>query len=83
MKPLKQRITTVTLTPAGEPIFSERGYTVSIDDESGGEFVVVRENDAALAGGIRIDPEDWPVLRDAIDGMVSQIASWADGTAAE
>lgn len=83
MKPLKQRVTTVTLTPPGEPIFSERGYTVSIDDESGGEFIVVRENDAALAGGIRIDPEDWPAVRDAIDGMVSQIASWADGSAPE
>lgn len=58
MKPLHQRITTVTLTPPVEPIFSERGYTVSIDDEAAGEFIVVRENDAAMNGGIRIDTAD-------------------------
>lgn len=71
MKPLTQRVTTITLAPEGEPIFSERGYTVSIDDESAGEFIVVRENDAALSGGIRIDTADWSALRDAIEWMAS------------
>lgn len=71
MKPLTQRFTAITLVPEGEPIFHERGYTISIDDEGAGEFVVVRENDAAVTGGIRIDPKDWFVLREAIEWMVN------------
>ena len=67
------RTTKLTITPAGEPIFSERGFTVEIDDEGAGEFIVVRENDAAVTGGIRIDQTEWAELRSAIDQMLGNV----------
>lgn len=73
------RTTKLTITPAGEPIFSERGYTVEIDDEAAGEFIVVRENDAPITGGIRIEPEQWEEIRQAIDQMVERVQKYATG----
>lgn len=67
---MKIRTTQLTVTPEGEPIFSERAYTVTIDDEAAGEFVVVHALDES-AGKIAIDTTDWPALREAIDQMVS------------
>ena len=71
------RVTELTITPAGEPIFSERGFTVEIEDEGAGEVIVVRENDAAIIGGIRIDPSEWPELRTAIETLLDGIQEYA------
>ena len=37
------RITQITVLPVGEPIFSEKATVISIDDESGGEFITVKQ----------------------------------------
>lgn len=67
------RATRVHILPAGAPIFDERGFSVEIDDEAGGEFVVVNCNDESCAvGQVRVDPAEWPALRDAIDQMIGQ-----------
>ena len=71
------RTTKLTITPAGEPIFSERGFTVEIDDEAAGEFIVVRENDAVVTGGIRIDTAEWEELRTAIETLIGGIQEHA------
>ena len=68
MDEYEERVTQLTLVPKGEPIFHERGCRVEIDDEAGGEFVVVRSNDCD--GKITIDPSDWPALRHTIDRMI-------------
>ena len=68
---MKTRTTQLTVAPEGEPIFSERAYTVSIDDEAAGEFVVVHALDEA-GGKIAIDPTDWPALREAIDTLIKE-----------
>ena len=33
----------MTVLPVGEPTFSEKATVISIDDESGGEYIVVRQ----------------------------------------
>jgi len=71
MSKLEQRITRITLAPAGEPIFSKCAYTVEIDDEASGEFVVVRANTDDGAS-VAIDLSDWPALRETIDRMVGE-----------
>ena len=71
---MKTRTTQLTVAPEGEPIFSERAYTVSIDDEAAGEFVVVHALDEA-GGKIAIDPADWDELRSAIDHMIKECRS--------
>lgn len=68
-----ERITQITIAPEGEPIFSERAFVVQIEDDAGGEFLSVSCLDEQCKGGeIRIDPEEWPVLREAIDRMAKE-----------
>ena len=62
----ERRVTQTTVVPVGEAIFSEWAVSVSICDESAGEFIVVGQED----GSLRIDPREWPVIRDAINEMV-------------
>lgn len=71
---MNQRITQITLVEDGEPIFSEEGFTISIEDEAGGEFVVVR---CQMPGydKIAINQNEWPEVRDAIDSMVKECRS--------
>jgi len=69
MAAMKTRTTQLTVAPEGEPIFSERAYQVTIDDEAAGEFVVVHALDEA-GGKIAIDPADWDELRGAIDTLI-------------
>jgi hypothetical protein len=57
--------------PASEPLFSERVTIVSIEDEAGGEFVVIeQQTDQPHDQRIAINPDEWPMLRTAIDYAV-------------
>lgn len=69
MSECKTRITKLTVTP-GE-LFHERGFTVEIVDESGGEFIEVSSNETGEP--LRVDADEWPFLRDAIDRMFREI----------
>jgi hypothetical protein len=62
-----KRVRTIIIHPEGKLIFDEMATTIEIDDEAAGEFVVVRQDDKAIS----INPEEWPVIRDAIAEMVS------------
>ena len=63
------RVTKLTITPDGEPLFSNQATDVLIDDEAAGEFVVVEQRADGM-GKIAIDPDEWPTLRAAINRMV-------------
>ena len=66
---VETRTLALIVLPDGEPIFCERATRIEIDDEAGGEFVVLRQNED---GKITIDPSEWPLLRAAINRMVKQ-----------
>lgn len=66
---MKTRITQITLTP-GE-LFHERAFTISVIDEGGGEFLEVKSLDTCQT--IRVDDDEWPHLREAIDRMFGEI----------
>lgn len=66
------RITSLTVLPVDEPLFSEMATTVTIVDEAGGEFVEVSQSGRADLGKIAINPEEWPELRGAISTLISQ-----------
>ena len=71
MKPMTKRLTQLTVLPEGEPIFSEMATQITIEDEATGEYVKVWQIRAhAEKGIIEISPEEWPILRDAIDDMI-------------
>lgn len=48
---------------------SELSTRVSIHDEGGGEFVSVSQ---VNIGEIDINPDEWPMLRQAIDEMIKE-----------
>lgn len=73
MSKLITRITRMHIIPEGEPIYTEKGYTVEIDDESGGEFVIVKDGSTADGAGVRIDPKDWIEVRAAVNDLMDQI----------
>lgn len=57
---------------------SEFATEIEVDDEGAGEFLVIRQPYAHAklsAGGIAIDPTEWPPIRDAIDAAFREIAS--------
>jgi hypothetical protein len=63
------RVTQRTVLPEEEPIFSEMAFRLTIDDEGGGEFLVV-ESESEAYGKIAISKEDWPILCEAINKML-------------
>ena len=57
--------------PEGEPVFCEQATTIEIDDEAGGEFIRVRQcPDGEPEAVININPEEWPLIRSAINRAV-------------
>ena len=75
------RITQITVLPVGEPIFSEKATVISIDDESGGEFITVKqqmdygsEKDQTVA----FDPDEWEEVKGVIDQMFKDIKDYQD-----
>lgn len=68
---MKTRITQLSVAPEGADLYDERSTHIEIDDEGSGEFVKVVQ---PLNGAeIRIDPEEWPCIREAINNMIEDI----------
>ena len=65
---MKPRITRVTIVKEGDPLFSEYGYTIEIEDEAAGEFIQITDHHDN--NKITLNPEDWPAIRTAINKMV-------------
>lgn len=80
MKKLIKRVTQIVVLPEGEPIFSAYATTIAIEDEAAGEYVAVRTNLDFGSGTsdqeIRIDPQEWPIIRDAIEDMMGEIREY-------
>lgn len=70
MSKLQTRTTRIHLTP--DTIFNERAFSVEIDDEGGGEFLVIRSACCEQAA-LSVDVDEWPALRDAIDLMAQNV----------
>lgn len=66
------RTTELIVLPEKESIFCERGIRVSIDDDGAGSFIVLKSQMDA-GGEVKIDDDEWPALRDAIESMVKEI----------
>lgn len=64
------RVIAKVVLPVGEPLYSEMATQIALDDECGGEFVMVSQSALPDAGKIRLNPEEWPAVRAAIDEMM-------------
>lgn len=69
---MEARVLSVVVAPEGEAIFSESATVVRIDDEGGGEYVVVDQDSIPGRGNVAINPEEWPDIRDAIERMMKE-----------
>lgn len=59
--------------PVAEPIFSEQAFTVELDDEAAGLFLVVAQCGNEGEQKISLTVEEWPTLRKAIEDMLDTI----------
>ena len=58
--------------PDGKTWADEGVTIIGIDDEGGGAFVTVRQEEDLNTNEIRIDPGEWPAVRAAINRMVRE-----------
>ncbi len=63
------REVSVVVGPEDEVIFSERMFRISVEDEGGGEFLVLSGNDDAE---IRIGPDEVEELTKALNMMAKR-----------
>ena len=74
MTAYETRITRMTVAPEGKPLFSEQATHVEIDDEGGGEFIVITQcHDSGEVDRIAIDKAEWPHIRDAVNELMKGV----------
>jgi hypothetical protein len=66
----EKRVTKVVVMPEGAPIFDEQATSIEIDDDAAGEFIAVSQTSGNV---IKIDKDEWPFLREAINEMMEQV----------
>ena len=60
------------VVPSGKAMGDEGVTIIDMDDEGGGAFVTVRQEEDLNTNEIRIDPGEWPAVRAAINRMVRE-----------
>ena len=70
--------TQLRVIPSGKTTDDEGVTIIGMADEGGGAFVTVRQEEQLNSNEIRIDPDEWPAVRAAIDRMVRECGR-ADG----
>lgn len=62
------RPTQWTLQPPNEPIYGRQVTVLAVEDEGGGEYLSLFQPEGT--GKISISPEEWPLLREAVDAAM-------------
>jgi len=65
---------TVSIHPEGEnPIYGDRATHVSVEDEAGGGFLVIKQHgDSHEPGTVRLDPEELDAVAAAAKELISK-----------
>ena len=80
-KPFIIRPISWLVAPEDNPrIYGEHGYTISIDDEGGGEYIRIREHDGDGDRQISIDAEHWSEIQKAVGSALYEIQQYERGT---
>jgi hypothetical protein len=65
------RVVKLAVLPKNAALYNERATLVGIQDEAAGEFIVISQPGSG-EDDVRIDPEEWPHVRAAIDRLVQE-----------
>lgn len=65
------RIVKIAIVAVGKQIFDDSATNIEIVDETGGEFIEISQETNDV-GKIRLDTDEWPAFRSAVDFIVSQ-----------
>jgi hypothetical protein len=66
------RMTRFVVLPKDTPLFSRCATMIEIDDEGGGEYLVISQHPDAGSQRIKIDRTEWPDICKAIDRMIAE-----------
>ena len=66
------RTTRIVVLRKGAEIFDESATTIEIVDESGGEFLTISQSHTDAHSSLKIDPQEWPHIRAAIDRLAAE-----------
>ena len=67
----QSKVLDMVLLPEGKQVFDVGGINVEVTDEGAGEFLIVIQQTVDGQQEIKIDPEEWPHLKELIDLMIS------------
>ena len=81
MTEFETRVTQLTVMPKGGTTYSDMATYIAIDDEAAGEFVTLSQSRDSGAAKVRIDADEWPALRAAIDRMIAECRPEIEGHA--
>ncbi len=73
------RVTRLTISQPGEPIFSDQTIHIEIEDEAAGEYVKISQQSDhrdAQDQSVCITPDEWPAVFDAVESLLMTIAEW-------
>ena len=62
------QITAVSIRAAGESMHAETATTIRLDDEGGGQYVVIEQD----GNTVKINTDEWPLIRDEIEAAVAR-----------
>ena len=70
----EKRVVAVVVNQTGEALFNEMATKIEIDDDASGEFLKISQEGGhtGYSKFLLVTPEEWPVLREAIDEMIQQ-----------
>jgi len=63
----EKRCIKLLVNKMGESIFAPEATAIEVVDEAGGEFVEITQGEDKM----RIEPSEWPTLKEAIDEMIN------------
>lgn len=65
----EKRVVKVAVCPANKQLFDEQCTYVEIVDEAAGEFIKISQNRDDSDKDVRIDPDEWALIKETVDEM--------------
>ena len=65
---METKIYSLIIKPDNEPIFSEQATTIGVDDEGGGIYYTIEQNDKKIS----FDGKEWPHIKQAVEQLIEE-----------